>query len=43
MSFKEIAAALNITEEAAKKRAQRGLRKLREKIGQHEYLQRRAI
>jgi len=43
MSFKEIAAALNITEEAAKKRAQRGLRKLREKICQHEYLQRRAI
>jgi RNA polymerase sigma-70 factor (ECF subfamily) len=43
MSFKEIAAALNITEEAAKKRAQRGLRKLREKIDQHEYLQRRAI
>jgi RNA polymerase sigma-70 factor (ECF subfamily) len=43
MSFKEIAAALNITEEAAKKRAQRGLRKLREKIDQHQYLQRRAI
>jgi RNA polymerase sigma-70 factor (ECF subfamily) len=43
MPFKEIATALNITEEAAKKRAQRGLRKLREKIDQHEYLQRRAI
>lgn len=43
MSFKEIAAALNITEEAAKKRAQRGLRKLREKFDQQQYLQRRAI
>lgn len=43
MSFKEIASALDISEEAAKKRAQRGLRKLRRKVSQTEYLQRQAI
>ncbi len=31
LSFREVAQALNISEEAAKKRAQRGLRRLREK------------
>jgi len=40
MSFREVAAALEISEEAAKKRAQRGLRKLREKLSRAE---RRAV
>jgi RNA polymerase sigma-70 factor (ECF subfamily) len=40
MSFKEVAVALDISEEAAKKRAQRGLRKLRQKLSRAE---RRAV
>jgi RNA polymerase sigma-70 factor (ECF subfamily) len=43
MSFKEIAAALDISEEAAKKRAQRGLRKLRQRLSGGERLERRAV
>ena len=36
MTFEDIAAALDISVEAAKKRAQRGLRKLRKQIEQNE-------
>lgn len=43
MSFKEVAAALDISEEAAKKRAQRGLRKLRQRLGSSERLKRRVV
>lgn len=43
MSFKEIAAALEISEEAAKKRAQRGLRKLRQRLIQSERAKRQAV
>jgi len=43
MSFKEIAAALEISEEAAKKRAQRGLRKLRQRLIRSERAKRRAV
>jgi RNA polymerase sigma-70 factor (ECF subfamily) len=43
MSFKEIAAALEISEEAAKKRAQRGLRKLRQRLIRRERAKRRAV
>ena len=43
MSFKEIATALDISEEAAKKRAQRGLRRLRQKLVQSERAKRRAV
>ena len=43
LSFKEIGAALDISEEAAKKRAQRGLRRLRERLGTGRPEQRQAI
>lgn len=43
MSFKEIAAALEISEEAAKKRAQRGLRKLRQRLIRSERDKRQAV
>ena len=43
MPFREIAVALGISEEAAKKRAQRGLRKLRQRYSRDELLQRRAV
>ena len=43
MSFKEIAAALGISEDAAKKRAQRGLRRLRERLSCGRVAQRHAI
>jgi len=43
MPFKEIAAALDISEEAAKKRAQRGLRRLRQKLSRRERVERRAV
>lgn len=43
MTFEEIAVALDISKEAAKKRAQRGLRKLRKQIEQSERLHRQAV
>jgi len=43
MSFKEVASALDISEEAAKKRAQRGLRKLRQKLTGSGSGERRAV
>ncbi|MBL7152792.1 MAG: sigma-70 family RNA polymerase sigma factor [Phycisphaerae bacterium] len=43
MPFKDIAAALEISEEAAKKRGQRGLRKLREKLSRSDLAERRAV
>lgn len=43
LSFKQIADALNISEEAAKKRAQRGLRRLRERLGADAQQQRQAV
>jgi RNA polymerase sigma-70 factor (ECF subfamily) len=43
MSFEEIAVALDISVEAAKKRAQRGLRKLRNQIKQTEPVRRQAV
>ena len=43
MSFKEIAAALEISEEAAKKRAQRGLRRLRQRLIRSERAKRQAV
>ena len=43
MTFEEIAVALDISEEAAKKRAQRGLRKLRQQIEQAERVRRQAV
>jgi DNA-directed RNA polymerase specialized sigma24 family protein len=43
MPFKEISAALDISEEAAKKRAQRGLRKLRQKLSGRGRAERRAV
>ena len=43
MSFKEVASALDISEEAAKKRGQRGLRKLRQKLMGSGSGERRAV
>ncbi|MBN2314991.1 MAG: RNA polymerase sigma factor [Sedimentisphaerales bacterium] len=43
MTFEEIAIALDISTEAAKKRAQRGLRKLRKQMEQSERVHRRAV
>jgi len=43
MTFEEIAIALDISTEAAKKRAQRGLRKLRKQMEQNERVHRRAV
>jgi RNA polymerase sigma-70 factor (ECF subfamily) len=43
MTFEEIAIALDISQEAAKKRAQRGLRKLRKQMEQNERLRRQAV
>lgn len=43
MTFEEIAIALDISTEAAKKRAQRGLRKLRKQMKQSERVHRRAV
>jgi RNA polymerase sigma-70 factor (ECF subfamily) len=43
MPFKEIATALEISEEAAKKRAQRGLRKLRQRLIRSERAKRQAV
>jgi len=43
MSFKEVALALDISEEAAKKRAQRGLGKLRQKLTGSGSGERRAV
>jgi RNA polymerase sigma-70 factor (ECF subfamily) len=43
MSFKEIATALDISEEAAKKRAQRGLRRLRQRLIRSEQTKRQAV
>jgi RNA polymerase sigma-70 factor (ECF subfamily) len=43
MTFEEIAVALDISAEAAKKRAQRGLRKLRKQIEQNERMRRQAV
>ena len=43
MSFKEVAFALDISEEAAKKRAQRGLRRLRQKLTGSGSFERRAV
>jgi RNA polymerase sigma factor (sigma-70 family) len=43
MSFKEIATALEISEEAAKKRAQRGLRRLRQRLIRSERAKRQAV
>ena len=43
MSFKEIAAALDISKEAAKKRAQRGLCRLREALSRSAWIERRAM
>jgi RNA polymerase sigma-70 factor (ECF subfamily) len=43
MSFKEIATALEISEEAAKKRAQRGLRRLRQRLIQSDRTKRQAV
>lgn len=43
MSFKEIATALDISEEAAKKRAQRGLRRLRKRLIRSEQAKRQAV
>ena len=43
MSFREIASALEISEEAAKKRAQRGLRRLRQRLIRSERAKRRVV
>lgn len=43
MTFEEIAIALDISQEAAKKRAQRGLRKLRKQIELSERIRRQAV
>lgn len=43
MTFGEIAVALDISVEAAKKRAQRGLRKLRKQIEQSQQVRRQAV
>jgi len=43
MAFEEIAVALDISTEAAKKRAQRGLRKLRKQIEHSERVRRQAV
>jgi RNA polymerase sigma-70 factor (ECF subfamily) len=43
MTFEDIAIALNISQEAAKKRAQRGLRKLRKRLEEHQYQHREAV
>lgn len=43
MTFEEIAVALDISVEAAKKRAQRGLRKLRKQIEQNGCIRRQAV
>ena len=43
LTFEEIAVALDISQEAAKKRAQRGLRKLRKQIEQNERVRRQAV
>ena len=43
MTFEEIAVALDISVEAAKKRAQRGLRTLRKQIEQSECVRRQAV
>jgi RNA polymerase sigma-70 factor (ECF subfamily) len=43
MHFKEIATALEISEEAAKKRAQRGLRRLRQRLIRSEQAKRQAV
>lgn len=43
MTFEEIAVALDISQEAAKKRAQRGLRTLRKRIEQGEHVRRQAV
>ncbi|OHB75401.1 MAG: hypothetical protein A2Z25_02775 [Planctomycetes bacterium RBG_16_55_9] len=43
MTFEEIAIALDISQEAAKKRAQRGLRKLRQQMEQSERIRRQAV
>ena len=43
MPFKDIAASLEISEAAAKKRGQRGLRKLREKLGRSDLAERQAV
>lgn len=43
MTFEEIAIALDISTEAAKKRAQRGLRKLRKQLDQNKCVHRRAV
>jgi RNA polymerase sigma-70 factor (ECF subfamily) len=43
MTFEEIAIALDISQEAAKKRAQRGLRKLRKQIERSQRVSRQAV
>ncbi len=43
LSFRAVAQALNISEEAAKKRAQRGLRRLRERCKANQSRQRQAV
>jgi DNA-directed RNA polymerase specialized sigma24 family protein len=43
MPFEEIAIALDISVEAAKKRAQRGLRSLRKQIEQGKRVRRQAV
>jgi RNA polymerase sigma-70 factor (ECF subfamily) len=43
MTFEEIAVALDISQEAAKKRAQRGLRKLRKQMEHNGHVRRQAV
>ncbi len=43
MPFREIAAALGISEDVAKKRAQRGLRRLRQRLSRSDFLRKIAV